>query len=443
MIRQYLKNVILLAAVFLSSSYLIKANVTAGYFLSAIRFEDKTYEIPLAGNAFFTYKDSRAKESISNVGLTNWAAPSTVTSIYFRTSKTGTFFLKLRAKAPEGQKSKVRVSVGERSEEVELSSPDFGEINVGAFNVVDEGYVQVSVQGLNTSGNSYGEISHLLISGEAVADGVLYSDDPNYYYWARRGPSCHINYNVSGISDATYYYNEITIPEGEDKIGSYFMAIGFGQGYFGIQVNSERERRILFSVWSPFHTDDPKTIPDDQKIVLNKKGTDVHTGEFGNEGSGGQSYLRYHWKAGITYRFLLKGNPDGNDHTDYSAWFFNPDTQQWQIVASFKRPKTDTYLTGFHSFLENFSPNQGYLGRQVEFKNQWVYNGVWNKITSARFTVDNTYRAKQRIDAIGGVTSNGYFLKNGGFFNEIVTPGSTFSFDNKNTAPDIDFEKLP
>jgi len=29
-----------------------------------------------------------------------------------------------------------------------------------------------------------------------------------------------------------------------------------------------------------------------------KKGKDVYTGEFGNEGSGGQSYRKYMWKSG-------------------------------------------------------------------------------------------------------------------------------------------------
>lgn len=53
------------------------------------------------------------------------------------------------------------------------------------------------------------------------------------------------------------------------------MANGFGEGYFGMQVNSETERRILFSVWSPFKTDNPKEIPDDHKITLNKVGQQV------------------------------------------------------------------------------------------------------------------------------------------------------------------------
>ena len=45
----------------------------------------------------------------------------------------------------------------------------------------------------------------------------------------------------------------------------------------------------------PFKTDNPKEIPDDHKITLNKVGQQVKTGEFGNEGSGGQSYMKYNW----------------------------------------------------------------------------------------------------------------------------------------------------
>ena len=52
----------------------------------------------------------------------------------------------------------------------------------------------------------------------------------------------------------------MTIPKNNDVVGSYFMANGFAEGYFGIQVNSETERRILFSVWSPYKTDDPNSI---------------------------------------------------------------------------------------------------------------------------------------------------------------------------------------
>jgi hypothetical protein len=93
------------------------------------------------------------------------------------------------------------------------------------------------------------------------------------------------------------------------------MANGFKEGYFGMQVNSETERKNLFSVWSPFTTDDPCKISIEQKIILLKKGQNVYTGEFGNEGAGGQSYLKYDWVSGNSYKFLLGSIPDGASST--------------------------------------------------------------------------------------------------------------------------------
>lgn len=174
------------------------------------------------------------------------------------------------------------------------------------------------------------------------------------FYWGRRGPSVHLSYETPD-KDIQWSYSEITVPEGEDTIGSYYMANGFAQGYFGMQVNSPTERRVLFSVWSPYETDNPNEIPEDSRIILLGKGQGVTTGSFGNEGSGGQSYKVFNWKAGNTYRFLLKGEPSVNNSTDYTAYFFAPETEKWTLIASFRRPHTFTYLKRLHSFLENFS----------------------------------------------------------------------------------------
>src|SRR3546814_7623338 len=132
--------------------------------------------------------------------------------------------------------------------------------------------------------------------------------------------------------------------------------------------SSDLERRVLFSVWSPYKTDNPDDIPEDQRIVLLRKGKEVHAGEFGNEGSGGQSYLRYPWKAGTTYRFLLHGKPDGKGNTSYTAFFYAPEIKQWKLIASFRRPQTSRWLTRFHSFLENFNPRTGDKQRLVDRK---------------------------------------------------------------------------
>lgn len=403
----------------------------------------KTYAVPLAGNAFITAGQAGVAEISGRNGLVKWSSDKEVTSVYFRAQKAGKLLLKLKAKSEGNGKSKIEIAALGKKAIVDVEGAEISETAPLLIDVKSPGYVQVNLKGISKSGRNFANVTELLVSGDAASDGLIYSNNPEYYYWSRRGPSCHLNYTVPTEGNVSYYYNEVTVPKGEDKVGSYFMANGFGEGYFGIQVNSETERRILFSVWSPFHTDDPKSIPDEQKIHLLKKGKDVQTAEFGNEGSGGQSYRKYFWTAGVTYKFLLKGVPDGKGNTDYTAWFFVPEENAWNVIASFKRPQTNTYLKRFHSFLENFMPHQGYLGRQVEFGNQWFYDGQWKAVQSASFSVDNTYRANQRIDAIGGTTKNGYFLRNGGFFNEIVKPGSKFEFVNKNSTPKIDFDKLP
>jgi len=406
---------------------------------------DTIYTLPLAGNAFLSSESGSFSEIITNNGLGNWNSDKTVTSTYIRVNKDGKLNLGLKAKVlPAGNTSQVKITVNGESKTIELSGADVKSYPIGDF-TVQAGYIKIDLQGVNKSGGYFADVESYSVTGNAINEGVLYSNDPEYYYWARRGPSCHLGYTIPTTEKVSYYYSEVQVPEGSDPIGSYFMANGFSEGYFGFQVNSESERRVLFSVWSPYSTDDPNSIPEDEKIILNKKGPEVYTGEFGNEGSGGQSYLKYNWKAGNTYKFLLKGQPDGNSKTDFTAWFFAPEEGSWKLIASFKRPKTNKYLTGFHSFLENFNPSNGALSRTANYKNQWVVttSGKWEKISEANFTVDNTYHAKQRIDAIGGSNQTGYFLKNGGFFNEIVNPDTKFNFNNTTAAPSIDFENLP
>ena len=200
----------------------------------------------------------------------------------------------------------------------------------------------------------------------------------------------------------------------------------------------------MFSVWSPFQTDDPSKIPADKKIILLKKGKDVVTREFGNEGSGGQSFLRYNWKAGETYKFLLKGEPVKNNYTNYTAWFYSPTERQWRLIASFSRPATNTYLTRLHSFLENFVPETGNITRQAYYQNQWVRTkgGEWKPITQAKFTYDNTAKQGYRLDYSGGTENGKFYLRNCGFFNESTPYQSVFSRPANTSLPNIDLAKL-
>ena len=301
-------------------------------------------------------------------------------------------------------------------------------------------------------------IQSLILSGPATTPPMAYvpNDKGNFFYWGRRGPSVHLNYPIDNNLDVEYFYNELTVPKGQDRIGSYFMADGFSVGYFGMQVNSPTERRILFSVWSPYTTDDPKAIPDSLRIVLIKKGPDVHAGTFGQEGAGGQSYLVYPWIAGNTYRFLLKAEPErsepgkaapeANSHTRFTAWFYAPEQHQWRLIACWDRPTTHSWLTRLHSFLENFEPEQGDEDRRCYYGNQWICDsaGHWTPLTRARFTGDNTARLGYRLDYSGGLHDTTFFLRNGGFFPQPTPLDTWFTRPSpRASAPPVDLADLP
>ena len=217
------------------------------------------------------------------------------------------------------------------------------------------------------------------------------------------------------------------------------------RGISGFKSTVPLERRVLFSVWSPYQTDNPGEIPEDYKIILLGKGEGVETGEFGNEGSGGQSFRRFFWRAGRTYRFLLKGEPSENQSTDYTAYFFAPEQGQWELIASFRRPHTQTSLRSLYSFLENFWTTTGDRSRKGRYANQWVrdVDGQWHELTRARFTADATARKEVRLDYAGGVEDGVFFLRNCGFFSERTTLDSWLERPATGTAPEIDFEALP
>jgi len=404
------------------------------------------WSIPVGGNAYRT-SPSSGGSGLKRSGRLAWSGEDEVHSIFFRVDRPALVALGIKARVAEGACT-INATIGNRSVEKQLMGGDDREYPLGEFQIEKAGYVRVDLRGLKRQGRTFGEISDVLISSETESLVVDYvkTSAGGMFYWGRRGPSVHLRYQVPRDRKLKYAYSEITVPEGQDPIGSYFMANGFGQGYFGIQVNSATQRRILFSVWSPFKTDNPAAIPADQRIENLGKGADVHVGKFGNEGSGGQSYLVFPWKAGVPYRFLTEVKPDGEGSTVYTSWFSEKDAKSWRLIASFRRPKTNTHLSGFHSFLESFSPDLGYIGRGAMYGNVWVGDtqGQWYECTKARFSVDATGGARHRMDFTGGARGNSFFMKNCGFFDETGSPGAWFERKSTNEQqPLIDFAKLP
>ncbi|MDR1715815.1 MAG: DUF3472 domain-containing protein [Prevotella sp.] len=399
-------------------------------------------KIPLGGNSYVNAHGSLGR--VSGSGFRAWHSTETVFSTYFRVNREGSLTLYLQYKV-DTDGNIVEVACKGKRFILNLPKPRLSKdtaVYIGTVDKCGTGYVHVDFRGVTLRGKEFAKPVCLLVGGEAATD-MNYVRDFSYY-WGRRGPSVHLNYRIPDGKTAEWFYNEVTVPVGFDPVGSYFMANGFGEGYFGIQVNSEAERRVLFSVWSPYKTDDPKKIPAEHKIILVKKGRDVSTGEFGNEGSGGQSYLVHNWKAGNTYRFLTHIRPSSNNYTEYTSYFYAPETRKWRLIAQFLRPFTTQYYTRPHSFLENFNPETGHAPRKAYYNNQWIYTkeGEWVELTSAMFTADHTARQGARCDYKGGAGTEGLFLQNCGFFDNNTAIDSTLDRNPTNSKPDIKWDEL-
>ena len=396
--------------------------------------------VALSGNAYVTAaSEGNVFIDENNCAIRNWNDAETVVSYYFRAEKSGKMNIALQAKGY----SKIEVSLLGKKKKVKLDSDTLKRVEIGTFKVKAPGYVKVDVRGVKINkGADFGNVAAVVVGGDV--NPVVYVGPGFSTHFGRRGPSVHMGY-VLPKENIEWFYNEVVVPEDGDIPSSYYMACGFGEGYFGMQNNTPHPRRILFSVWSPFETDNPVEIPDSLRVQLVKKGENVKINDFGNEGSGGQSYMHYDWKAGERCRFLMGVKPDGNGCTVYTAYFYDNHQNKWVLVASWRRPKISTWYTNAHSFLENFNPVMGYISRKAYYGNQWVRtaDGRWLPVTKGRFTCDATGYHKQRLDYNGGVEGENFFLNMGGFFDKYITSGTYFErAGNTPEAPVIDFSTL-
>ncbi|MCY3022226.1 MAG: DUF3472 domain-containing protein [Planctomycetota bacterium] len=358
-------------------------------------------------------------------GITGWTDAAKKVVWYGKLSNAGKLDIAVSLRLPDKAVSGLRLTVAAvgRAD----SSPHTAEAKGSAdaqpqtvaFGTVDipaPGYYSFTLEGVSKEGRTFGDLDALLLSGPAAKD-AHFNLKPR-----RNAASVHLGYPVPKSAAVEWFYNEVTVKT--DPLWSYYMACGFHRGYFGIQVNSPTERRIIFSVWdSGNEAVDRKKVAAEDTVQLVAKGEGVFAGGFGNEGTGGHSHLVYNWKAGETYRFLLSAKPDGKE-TVYSGYFFFPEKKAWGLIASFRAPKDGSYLKGLYSFNENFGGANGDKRRLAEFGNQWIKtsDGQWTELLTAHFTHDAT-GGKDRTDYAAGVVEGRFYLSNGGFVGEPIKSG--------------------
>ncbi len=371
--------------------------------------------------AFTGYADPNPEGAriSSRSGVSEWKGQSIS---WFGDIKTpGKMTVALSVKLAADAEAKLKMTVGKESREIAAKGgPEPVLAAFGDFTVAQPGYTRLRVEWVS---GAVPVLETLVLDGPAAA-GAHFNVESR-----RNAASVHMNY-PNAAKDVVLFYNEATAVE--DPVATFYMACGFSRGYFGMQVNSAKERRIIFSVWdaaSGQSAKDRSTVAVEDQTQLIAKGEGVEASVFGNEGTGGHSHLKYIWKTGETQRFIVAVKPDGT-HTEYSGWYFHPEDKKWMLIASFRAPKDGKYLRGFHSFSENFGGSNGHLLRKARYGNGWVRDaaGKWTELTDASFSHDPTGK-EARLDRFMGVEEGRFFLSHGGF-----VPG-TMKFGEKFTRP--------
>jgi hypothetical protein len=398
--------------------------------------------VSLYSNAYTYPRASEEESFITKEGLLGCEDQQRVTKVYFYVAKPTSVSIALQlAQVFNDCKLSVKLDKQTTSQILQVNNSDT-KIKVGGFQIKDTGYHFIEIKGASKKGVKYPTISFLLL--DKYEAGAIQFNTSHY----RGAASTHLRYTVPGDSSVQWFYTEVSVPdEVKNSVHAYYETNGFHSGYGGIQINSLTERRFIFSIWSLFKTDDPKQIPADYIVHLNKKGKNVFTGEFGDEGSGGHSHLVTNWKTNTTYRFLTGITALKGDSATYIGYYASPDDNyKWHLLSQWTQHKTDT-KTGFkrlYAFVENFSDN-GDDFFKAYYSNQWAvtFNGNWLELTEAKFTTTANIKTHQRFDYGAGVEDGKFYMYSGGFKQKRnIMPGNIINRPATGKHIEIDFKEL-
>ena len=193
-------------------------------------------------------------------------------------------------------------------------------VHFGSFEISEPKYRKIVLESLIPIPGEGFTVESLVLNGPPATD-AHFNLKPR-----RNAASVHLFYPppASVGTNVDAFYCEVTAVE--DPIWTFYMACGWHRGYFGMQVNGPTERRIIFSVWdSGNEAVDRNRVQAGNRVRLVAKGEGVYAGDFGNEGTGGHSHLKYLWKTGEKQRFYITAKPAEADHVIFSGYYFHPE----------------------------------------------------------------------------------------------------------------------
>lgn len=228
-------------------------------------------------------------------------------------------------------------------------------------------------------------------------------------------PSVHLRYPGSGVEAA---YVEVTVKRSAPN--TYFEALGWQNGYFGVQELTQGRKQLIFSVWDS-GLNDPSLTPQEQRASVVSKASKVTVGRFGNEGSGAQTFLPFSWKSNTEYAFKVTARVVGA-RAEYSAWYRQVGQRQWNFMATLSTPYLPTLMTGLNSFIEDFGGATGQVSglRQAVYANQWVrlQGAAPTQVLYSNFTSAPAYVTTVDSRVVG----DGFELTTGGSTGNLNTP---------------------
>ncbi len=391
---------------------------------------DNGIMIPMGGNAYITKPAAGGTETITAAGLTMWSNKNAIISTYFRVGRTGDLFIAFNASVPSGASS-IKVTInGDNIIVPAVTGAAYKKYRVAILNVTTPGYIKVDFQGIsNTNNSTFADVSDLIVYGTATTSDLTFANDAAHYTDSRKGAAVSLQYNTGANTE--WFYNELTVPIGTDKIGTDFVSNGFNNGKSGMEITTAAQKRMTFFV--------SNSITDDAKLI--SKGANTVDGA---SAEGKSLYIAYNWTAGTTYKFLTHAKPDGFGNTVYSSWFYAPEDNQWKFIASCSRTNTSNYLTGLYSSLQGLNTDNGYSPRTARYYNQWINtNGTWSEVTTATFKGDATASTQQRLDYGASTSSSAFYLKSSGFFSDNLSLNSSMSRLPTTNQPSVDLNNLP
>ncbi|MDH8702442.1 hypothetical protein M2138_001806 [Dysgonomonadaceae bacterium PH5-43] len=407
-----------------------------------------------------------------NGALNSWGYTN-MKAVWFIYQKPGTYNVKGAMKGTTGAKYNFKMNVSPSYSGLDFETTDFPiayTATANATDTVDLFTVKINKTGYYryemsvTEGNVYNFSLYSFLFNTSRAPGESPAANTTKYL---SSPSVHLSFSTTENTTKTYdwLYEEIVVPEGYDPTASYYMSLGFYAGYMGIQTNSDTERRVLFSVWDIVDTDKWPNAPKEALVSLVDKAEYTQANGFGNEGTGGQSYVGKGdvntWKTGKPVKFLMNNRRvegiispetikdvankgDSIKHSIISAWY--DAGEGWRYIASWRtprKPNDKVTFDGFYSFLENYGFRNGQIPRKAYYYNAYAkelgIDGEWKHLNKVSYS--NTDGAEgQRIDFEQGVAPEDptkFYMLSGGYGKTVKQAKNTVDY-----VPVQNFETL-